>query len=69
MPPPRSRPNLDPDAPDDENEEGEAMDAEDDDSGMMAMMGLNGFGSTKACLFSLILQKLFTISIGKACSW
>ncbi|KAG6865027.1 hypothetical protein C0991_005573 [Blastosporella zonata] len=39
-----SRPNLDPDAPD----EGEVMDAEnDDDAAMMAMMGLAGFGSTK----------------------
>lgn len=45
------------------------MDADDDDSGMMAMMGLNGFGTTKACLFSLIRQQLFTISIGKACGW
>ncbi|KAG6874058.1 hypothetical protein C0995_006915 [Termitomyces sp. Mi166 len=40
-----SRPNLDPDAPD---EEGEAMDAENtDDAAMMAAMGLTGFGSTK----------------------
>ncbi|KAG6831173.1 hypothetical protein H0H92_012313 [Tricholoma furcatifolium] len=39
-----TRPNLDPDAPD----EGDAMDAEnDDDAAMMAMMGLSGFGSTK----------------------
>ncbi|KAG6845731.1 hypothetical protein H0H87_004997 [Tephrocybe sp. NHM501043] len=39
-----SRPNLDPDAPD----ENEGMDAEnDDDVAMMAMMGLSGFGSTK----------------------
>lgn len=67
MPPPRSRPNLDPDAPDDENEEGEEMDADDDDSDMMAMMGLSGFGSTKVCLFSSIRQQLFTISIGKTC--
>ena len=44
MPPPRSRPNLDPDAPDDENEEGEAMDAEDDDSGMMAPAVVLGAG-------------------------
>ncbi|KAG6868278.1 hypothetical protein C0993_005563 [Termitomyces sp. T159_Od127] len=41
-----SRPNLDPDAPDEE--EGEAMDAEnEDDTAMMALMGLTGFGSTK----------------------
>jgi len=44
-----SRPNLDPDAPDDDAvEEGEEMDAtNDDDSVMMAMMGLSGFGTTK----------------------
>lgn len=43
-----SRPNLDPDAPDNVGEEGEEMDViEEDDSVMMAMMGVNGFGSTK----------------------
>lgn len=46
-----SRPNLDPDAPDEE--EGEAMDAEnEDDAAMMAMMGMSGFGSTKVCMLS-----------------
>jgi len=43
-----SRPNLDPDAPDDVIEEGEEMDAiNEDDSAMMAMMGMSGFGTTK----------------------
>jgi U4/U6.U5 tri-snRNP-associated protein 3 len=43
-----SRPNLDPDAPDDLGEESEEMDAvNDDSSAMAAFMGLQGFGSTK----------------------
>lgn len=43
-----SRPNLDPDAPEEEGEEGEEMDAtNDDDDAMMTMMGLSGFGTTK----------------------
>ncbi len=42
---PRStRPNLDPDAPDDVQDE--TIDDPDEDA-MMAMMGLGGFGSTK----------------------
>ena len=45
-----SRPNLDPDAPDEGGEEGEAMeDVNEDDAAMMAMMGVSGFGSTKVC--------------------
>lgn len=49
-----SRPNLDPDAPDDVIEEGEEMDAtNEDDSAMMAMMGMSGFGTTKVWSHSL----------------
>ena len=55
-----SRPNLDPDAPDDQGEE--EMDAgNDDDAAMMAMMGMTGFGSTKAYI-SYILIAVVTLT-------
>ena len=49
--PSSSRPNLDPDAPEEvDGEEGEEMEATtQDDEAMMAMMGMSGFGTTKVC--------------------
>ncbi|PBK78015.1 DUF1777-domain-containing protein [Armillaria solidipes] len=42
-----TRPNLDPDAPDDVQDEGDEAIDDPDENAMMAMMGLGGFGSTK----------------------
>lgn len=46
--PSTSRPNLDPDAPDDMGEDGEEMDVvNEEDAAMASIMGLSGFGTTK----------------------
>lgn len=65
---PSSRPNLDPDAPEEaEGEEGEEMEATtQDDEAMMAMMGMSGFGTTKVCIS--VVSIYVRLSYSKRCT-